>query len=564
MGASSQLTTWPPGAGPPTPCLLEWRPLLPPLDWAPPQLPRIGGLRNPAGTQTPRTPPPLPLLNNNIRYSNELPSTTMPSADTTQIKGILGRLAGVDLRDSKPKGEESGGAPIDYLTFKHSLASPASPSLAASSSGESFSDPSVCGDVHFTTSRPGLVYVQSEASSEVGSPQKQFSAASPLTRSADRVVPSDVPACLDVKFSPILTPPRYGLVIQNTGVDIGGGFINVTFFNCRFDPHLPAIFDNCSIRNTTFNNCDFREVALKNVAMDGNQFTNCRFNCTWVNRKLAVNYPWTGETFRDISVHDDTPAEILAMNKARREAEDATIANPPPDERHRSGWGNIKGFESAANENDNYNFVEPIVMSNEPYRIPLALGKGLTFDNTPAAGLFITDGYACKFENVQFIRCIFKNTTFDTCHLVNVVFQDCQFENASFKEVVIVDRTYQEAWFDGCDWVWRVLQSNKTPIHGTYRQGGLNGDQFPEIMLQYGKAQEKKATFRNRQALVTRPPTPYQKKKERRDFSVKNAAESMREKLGAGEIKRKTIEPGAVEGKRKEDISTTFVTVSFD
>ena len=97
----------------------------------------------------------------------------MPSADATHMKDILGRLAGVDLGDSNPEEEDSGGAPIDFLAFKHSLASAASPSLAASSSGESFSDPSVCGDVHFTTSRPGLVYVQSEASSEVGSPQKQ-------------------------------------------------------------------------------------------------------------------------------------------------------------------------------------------------------------------------------------------------------------------------------------------------------------------------------------------------------------------------------------------------------
>lgn len=115
----------------------------------------------------------LPLLDNNIRRSNKLPSITMQSADTTHMKDILGRLAGVDLRESKPNEEDSGGAPIDFLAFKHSLASAASPSLAASSSGKSFSDPSLCGDVHFTTSRPGLVYVQSETSSEIGSPQKK-------------------------------------------------------------------------------------------------------------------------------------------------------------------------------------------------------------------------------------------------------------------------------------------------------------------------------------------------------------------------------------------------------
>ncbi|GIZ36939.1 hypothetical protein CKM354_000040400 [Cercospora kikuchii] len=488
----------------------------------------------------------------------------MPSADAARMKGVLGRLAGVDLRDSKLHEDDSGGALIEFLDFKRSLPASASPSLAAPSSGGSFSDLSVQGSVHFTTARPGLVYVQSETSSEIGSPQKNFSSASHITRSTEQVVPSDVPACLDIKFSPILHPPRYGLVIQNHGGDIGGGFINVTFVNCRFDPHQPTIFDNCSIRNTTFNNCDFREVALENVAMDGNTFTNCSFNCTWKNRKLAVNYPSTGETFKDISVHDDIPAEIVAMTKARKEAEDATIANPPPDERHRSGWGNIKGFESAANDSENYNFVEPIVMSNEPHKIPLALGKGLTFDNTPAAGLFITDGYGCRIENVQFIRCTFKNTTFDTCHLVDVVFQDCQFDNASFKEVVIVGRTYQKAWFDGSEWKWRILQATRDPVRNqTYRQGGLDGDHFPRIMLQWGKDQEKKTAFRNRQALITRPATKLQKKRERRDFSAKNAAESMREELGAGEMKKTLIKPRAV-GLRKEDIGTTFVTVSFD
>ncbi|CAK1361125.1 uncharacterized protein RHO25_005266 [Cercospora beticola] len=531
----------------------------------PPQLPRTGGLRNPAGKQTPPIPTSLPLLdnNNNVRRSNKLPSITMPSADATHMKDILGRLAGVNLRDSNPKDEDSGGAPIDFLTFKRSLTASASPSLAASSSGESSSDLSVQGNVYFTTARPSLVYIQSETSSEIGSPQENFSSASPLARSTEQVVPSDVPACLDVKFSPILHPPRYGLVIQNHGVDIGGGFINVTFVNCRFDPHQPTIFDNCSIRNTTFKNCDFREVALENVAMDGNTFTDCSFNCTWKNRKLAVNYPWTDETFKDISVHDDIAAEIVAMNKTRKEAEEAKIANPPPEERHRSGWGNIKGFESAANDSENYNFVEPIAMSNEPYRIPLALGKGLTFDNTPAAGLFITDGSGCRIENVQFIRCTFKNTTFDTCHLVIVIFQDCQFDNASFKEVVITDRTYQKAWFDGCDWKWRELQSNNAPISGTYRQGGLNGVRFPEIMLQWAKAQKKKAASRDRQALVIRPPTKYQKNKERRDISVKNAAEVMREQLGAGEMKKTLVQPRAV-GRRKGDVGTTFVTVSFD
>ncbi|KAF2212986.1 hypothetical protein CERZMDRAFT_96662 [Cercospora zeae-maydis SCOH1-5] len=484
----------------------------------------------------------------------------MSPADAN-LKDVLHRLVRGDL----PDAEDDGGAPVTLLNPSGSTTSTLSPSLTASTSGDASSDGSVEGDFRAAAARPGLVYIESVVSSEAARSPTAPRHTWPAASSAQLRVPSDVPACLDVKFSPGLKPPQYGLVVQNPGVDAGGGFINVTFVNCRFDPHLPTIFDNCCISDTTFKNCDFRDVALEGVVMSGNIFVSCTFNCAWKHRKLAVDFSWKGETFNDHYFDDDEPAEIVALNQAREEANDAIITRPRPSDRQSSRWGNIKGFASAANDNKHYDFVEPIVMSTEPHKIPLGLGKSLLFDDTPVAGLHITDGYGCKFENVQFIRCDFQNTTFDNCHLVNVVFQNCHFRDANFQEVVIKDRTYDNSWFDGCAWKWRILLYRQAPIEDeTFRQGGVNGHGFPEIVRQHGAAQANKAAFRERQALIRRPLAKSQRKQERRDFRVKSAAESMREGLGSGEMVRTMVVPGAVHGRREKDIGTTFVTPSFD
>lgn len=329
----------------------------------------------------------------------------------------------------------------------------------------------------------------------------------PASQTALPLVPSVVPHTLDATFTP--DPPKYGLIIRKVGVGPGAGFINVTFTNCEFDHLEPTIFENCWLSNVEFTNCKFRNATFENVAISGTSFDNCTFECWWYNLEGSEQLKTEGEHYTDHYFHNIVPRAIVALEKQRKEARDANIFGAAPTNEHYSGLGAIEGSSTKENEYLQYDAVEKPELSREASSIPSSV-QGFTFDHSPQAGLFVQVGRGCRYEKVQFIRCNFKNTTFDNCYLDGVVFRDCTFANATFKEVVIKDRVYTNVGFDGCSWKWRVLsQSSTQPIAGiTYRQGGDIGMQLPKRIADQALAEdrEERRKAELRRGLVKVPP----------------------------------------------------------
>lgn len=203
----------------------------------------------------------------------------------------------------------------------------------------------------------------------------------------------------------------------------------MTFVNCRFSETAPTIFQNCCFTRTTFKNCDFRSILLENVVMIDNEFIDCTFdNACWKNRKLSEEYVFRRARFVGEQISEVEPKEIVAQNVAREAAVEARLnAPPPPTGTHKSGYSKPKGWDSLEDEHKRFELVRPTDFSLEGFSIPLDVGAGIAFDNTPRAGLTITAGHGCRFEDVQFTNSSFVSTTLQNCHFVNVFFDSCVF-----------------------------------------------------------------------------------------------------------------------------------------
>ncbi|KAI5368139.1 hypothetical protein Slin15195_G032720 [Septoria linicola] len=485
------------------------------------------------------------------------------------LKDVLGRLAGVDLSEH----DDDGRTPVSLVDLDVGYSPASNTTITTSPAMEDASGSvspayTIRPEQRAITSTIGLVSIGSEIFDE--DPSSNESPATPTKRSAVRdLVLSVIPSTLDVKFSPTPSRPQYGLIIKDTGAERGGGFVGVTFVNCRFSETAPTILQNCCFTRTTFKNCDFRSILLENVVMIDNKFIDCTFdNACWKNRKLSEEYIFCRAHFVDEQINEVEPKEIKAQNAAREAAVEARLsAPPPPNEPHKSGYSKQKGWDSLEDEHKRFKPVQPTDFSHETSSIPLDVGAGIAFDNTPRAGLTITAGHGCRFEEVQFTRSSFVKTTLQNCHFVNVSFEDCIFENVSFTEVVIMNRTYKNVWFHGCSWTRRVLTKPAMHQNETFRQGGQNLTTSPAIMSDYAAAQEARRVSEEARAtamaMIKRPPNKYQQKRERRDFTIKTELEIKRAQLAVGDRIVEYIVPTAV-GARPKDAGTRFVMPSFD
>lgn len=412
------------------------------------------------------------------------------------------------------------------------------------------------------------------------------------------LVPSDVPSRLNITFSPILQPPTYGLIIRTLGVGPGAGFVNVTFVNCTFDRFSPTIFENCWLSNVTFSDCDFRASQFENVVIDGARFNGCTFECFWKNYKLEEELVANHLQYQGFHVHDVVPHAIVVQDRERKMAEvDKWIDHEAPGQSD-SGFGVIEGPLR-------HKRINTVERGWEASSIPLGV-KGLSFDNTPRAGLVVKIRSGGRYDGIQFNNCTFKNTTFDNCYLVDVVFEGCNFENASFVEVVLKDRVYNNVGFDGCNWKWQVLSKPVTVSNQTYRQRLETGLHIPQAIVDHiaVQAQDEKRHAELRQAVLdgarplAPPPHLQQKQKQkqqqqataplvvtkrqvipphvaarnaraaqkilRKDFTVLTAEEVEREKLAPGERLVTETTPGAfVQNPNEVSKGTKFVQIAF-
>lgn len=415
------------------------------------------------------------------------------------------------------------------------------------------------------------------------------------------LVPSNVPASLNITFSPILQPPTDGLIIRTLGVGPGAGFVNVVFVNCTFDRLSPTIFENCWLSNVTFSDCSFGASQFENVAISGARFNGCTFECFWKNYKLVEQLVANDLLFQGIHLNSVVPHAIAVQDRERKMAEVAKwIDGEPTGRRHETGFGVVEGSRKREDQYLRHKRINTVERSWEASSIPLSV-KGLSFDNTPQAGLFVKNSSGGRYEGVQFINCRFKNTTFDNCYLVDVVFEGCNFENASFVEVVLKDRIYNNVGFEGCNWKWQVLSIPVTVSNRTYRQRLEIGSRIPQAIVNHIAVQARDETrhAQLRQAVLdaSRPlaPPPHHhhhqqqiiaplvvdrrhevslqaaahkarvaQKLLRRNLHIQTADEVLRERLAPGECLVTEMTPGAFVQNEKEDSrATKFVQIDF-
>lgn len=339
--------------------------------------------------------------------------------------------------------------------------------------------------------------------------------------------------------------------------------------------------------NVTFSHCDFRASQFENVVIDGARFNGCTFECFWKNHKLEEELVANHLLYQGIHVNDVVPHAIVVQDRERKMAEVG---------RSESGFGVIEGPLR-------HKRINTVERGWEASSIPLGV-KGLSFDNTPRAGLVVKIRSGGRYDGIQFINCTFKNTTFDNCYLVDVVFEGCNFENASFVEVVLKERVYNNVGFDGCNWKWQVLSNPVTVSNRTYRQRLETGAQIPQAIVDHiaVQAQDEKRHEQLRQAVLdgarplVPPPHLQQKQKQqqqatgplvavkrqvipphvaarnaraaqkilRKDFSVLTAEEVQREKLAPGERLVTETTPGAfVQNPNEVSKGTKFVQIAF-